>query len=308
MDELQNGSVSMSLEDQPEIVGPAPTTPEAPAQAPPPVTEAEDPDPDGTISGAGGIKFVPLGAVKAERERRQAAERAAKDKDAEVASYKDKAAKYDEAADKIRQGIPIIEKIRNRPDILKMLDQPPAPVTPAVDPALEAEALEMAKDLDLFMPDGKHDVAKALRILQRTDQRAAKQAQQAVSPILQTEAQRQSNALYQYYAQQPEINGFRVDPKVLAEHWKNVPAESSADPRIAHVLYMNAIGQQVLSGQKPIVPLAPVVPTESLGGAVTQERPLSDTSERFRTAAGIQKKTFTELRETFKPGQSNSLE
>src|SRR5687767_12164816 len=225
-DELQNGSVSMSLEDTPEITGPTPTpavTQEPPQPTPPPAPEAEDADPDGTISGAGGIKFVPLGAVKAERERRQAAEKAAKDKDAEVASYKEKALKYDEAAGYLQQAKPIIEKIRSRPDILKLADQPPAPVTPVVDPALEAEALEMAKDLDLFLPDGKHDIAKALRILQRTDQRAAKQAQQAVSPILQTEAQRQSQAYYQHFLNQPEVNGVKVDPRFLQETWNSVP-------------------------------------------------------------------------------------
>jgi len=114
--------------------------------------------------------------------------------------------------------------------------------------------------------------------------------------------------LYQQYLSQPEVNGIKIDKNLLAEAWNSVPPEVSADPRVAQVLFMNTIGRQIISGQKPMQAPAPVVPTESLGGQVSQERPLSDTSQRFMSAAGISKKSFTELREQFKPGQSNSLE
>lgn len=304
MNELENGTVSMSLEEPQEIVTPAVTTPQEPA----PAAVPEDADPDGTIAGAGGVKFVPLGAVKAERERRQAAEKAAKDKDAEVAGLKEKAQRYDEASQYLEQARPIIEKIKARPDILKLADQPPAPVAEPQGPLTPQEAIEYAKDFDLYKADGAPDVDRAQRIAKRHSDMNARQTQAAIHPILQTEAQRQSTALYQQYLQQPEINGIKIDPKFLAETWNSVPPEVSADPRVAQVLFMNTIGRQLLSGQKPILAPAPVVPTESLGGPANTDRPLSETSQRFMSAAGISKKQFTELREQFKPGQSNSLE
>lgn len=303
MNELEQGTVSMSLEEAPEVVTPAVTTP--PVETPAPATE--EADPDGTISGAGGIKFVPLGAVKAERERRQAAEKAVKDKDTEVAGLKEKAQRYDEASQYLEQARPIIEKIKARPDILKLADQPPAPVTPVVDPAAEAEAVEYAKNFDLYTPEGKPDVPRAMRIIKFHDDRAAKQAQQAVHPILKTEAERQAQANFQHFVNQPEVNGYKIDPRLLREAFDNV-GEVAADPRVAQVLFMNTLGRQIIAGHKPITAPPPVVPTEALGGQVSQERPLTETSQRFMSAAGISKKSFTELREQFKPGQTNSLE
>lgn len=309
MNELEAGSVSMSLEESPEIVSPVPATAQEPPQAQEPAPPAEEADPDGTIAGAGGVKFVPLGAVKAERERRQAAEKAAKDKDAEVASLKEKAAKYDEAADKIRAGLPIIDKIRNRPDILKLLEQPPAPVAEPAGPLTEQQAVKLAKALDLYTQDGKPDVARAQEVGAITQGVAQHETRQAVNPLLQTEATRQAQALYQHAVNKPVSESFKLDPRFLQETWNTVPPELIAsNPGVAEIMRYVAIGRQVESGHKPIVAPPPALQTESIGGGAPQPAALSDTSERFRSAAGIARKDFTERREQFKPGQSNSLE
>ena len=288
---------SMSLEPA-EMVNPgapaAETPPPAPETPPPPAPVAED-EPEGTIAAADGQKYVPLGAVKAERERRKEAE----GKLTELEPLRQKAQKYDEAKDYLETARPYIEKARA--DLQR-------PQTPAVDPALEAEAIEYAKDFDLFTPEGKHDVARAMRIMKRNDERSAKQAQQAVSPILQTEAQRQSLGLYQHYLNQPEVNGVKVDPKFLAEQWQMVPQEISADPKVAQVLFINAIGRQILSGHKPISAPPPPLVTESVGHGRPSEVTLTEDSEKFLRASGMQPKEFKETRERYKPGQSNSLE
>lgn len=308
MSEIDAGIVSTSLEE-PEIVSPPVTTPQEPA-APvaDPVADPVDADPEGTISGAGGVKFVPLGAVTAERAKRKEAEKAAKEREAELAAIKPKAEEFDRSRQYLEQARPIIDGIRNRPDLVAQLHQPRQAPNEPQGPLSVSEAEDFAKSLDLYTQDGKPDIARAQKIAGVADKLAERKSQQAVSPILQTEAQRQSQAWFSHFLNQPEVNGMKVDPKLLKEAWDTVPIENSADPRVAQVLYMNTIGRQLLSGQKPITPLAPVVPTEAPGGARGVDTPLNDLSQRFRQAAGIAQKEFAERREAFKPGQNNSLE
>lgn len=301
MNELEQGNASMSLEESPEIVAPAGTvTPPAQEPVETPPAAQEEPDPEGTVVIPQG-KVVPLTALQAERAKRKEADKLLSAKDQEIAAIKEKAQKYDEAAAYLQQAKPYIEKAKAD---FQRQSAPPEPQGPLT----EAEAVEYAKDFDLYTSDGKPDIARAQRIAARHEKLSERKAQQAVSPILQTEAQRQSNALFQHYAQQPEINGVKIDSQVLAQVWQTVPPDMIVQPGVAEVLFNNALAIQIRSGKvaKPAPP--PVVPTESLGGGAAAPAPLSDVSQRFMSAAGIQKKTFTELREQFKPGQSNSLE
>jgi len=298
--EQEQPVVSMSLEE-PEVVAPpvAQTPPEPPVQATP---KADDePEPEGTIEIPQG-KVVPLGAVQAERAKRKEAERLAVEKDAKIAELSQKAQAFDEAKSYLDQARPIIEEIRAKKNA-------PQPQPPNFDPALELEATEYAKDFDLFTAEGKPDVQRALRILKRNDERAARQAHQAVAPVLQRDALTTTRGMFQQMVSRPEQNGFKIDANLLAEAFNTVgPEMIAANPQVAEVLYQNTLGRQILMGHKPTQAPPPPLVSESVGAGKPSEVTLTDFDQRIMQASGMKTSDYKETRERYKPGQNNSLE
>jgi len=291
-------TMNVSLESEPaEIVGSQQPVVETPAQTTPaPVDDSLEPE---AVAAANGEKYVPLAAVRAERERRKEAEKALIAKDAEYEPIKQKAQAFDEAKQYLDQAKPYIEKAKAD---LQRQNQPQAP---AVDPAME----QYAKDFDLFTTEGKPDVERAARIMKFHDDRAQKLTHQAMQPILQKDALTTTQGLYQQYASRPEVNGIKVDGKMLAEAFNMVgPEVIAANPAVAEVLYMNTIGRQLLSGQKPITAPAPVLQTESIGGGGKVEYQPTAISEKFMSAGNIKPAVHKEASERYKSGQPNSLE
>ncbi len=287
---------SMSFDEPSEVPPPAEATPD-PVDPPPAEPVDTEPEPEGTITIPQG-KVVPLGAVQAERGKRKEAEKALAAKEQEIQALAEKAKNWDEAKNYLEQAKPYIEKARA--DLQK-----PKETAPAVDPALE----QYARDFDLFDTEGKPDVARATRIMRFHDDRAQKTAQQLVAPILQTEASRTAQGLFQQYVSRPEQNGVKVDAKLLAEAFQMVgPELIAANPAVAEVLYMNTIGRQLLSGQKPVSAPPPPLVSESLGPGKTPEVALTDMDTKFMQAAQMKPSDFKETRERYKPGQNNSLE
>ena len=297
--EPEVATMAISLESDPnaEVLTPTPAA-ETPPETPAATTESE-PEPEGIVYASNGEKLVPLGAVIAERGKRKDAEKALKAKDAELEPIKQKAQAFDDAKVYLDQAKPYIEKAKAD------LQRQNQPVAPAVDPALE----QYAKDFDLFTAEGKPDVERAERIMRFHDDRAQKLAHQAVAPIIQTEANRTAQSLYQQYVSRPEVNGVKVDGRMLAEAFNMVGSEMIAsNPAVAEVLYQNVIGRQLLSGHKPITAPTAVVPTESLGGSSTPEYRPTATSEKFMQAGNIKPSVHKEASERYKSGQPNSLE
>lgn len=300
---------SVSLEEPAAVVGPGQPVVETPA----PVGEApaaaiEDPEPEGTITTPAG-KVVPLAALQAERGKRKDAESKLLP-DADLQALRDKAARYDQTAAYVQQAQPIIEAIRSRPDLVQLAKQPATPSPVAAGPLSEQEAVEYAKDFDLYTTDGKPDVDRAQRIAKRNADINARQMQQTVAPLVQNEAQRVSAALYQRYLQTPETNGFKIDARYLAEAWNTVPPEMiAANPQVGEVLFRTALANQVLAGHKPTtVVTTPVVPTESVGGGRPAEGVLTAIDEKFLGASGMKRADFQSTANAYKAGQSNSLE
>jgi len=297
--EQEQPTMNVSLEEPSEItsppLAPAAETPPDPPDATPLVDDSLEPE---AVAAANGEQYVPLKAVKAERERRKEAENLAKQRDAEIAALKPKAEEFERAKSYLEQARPYIEKARQ--DLAR-----PAQTTPAVDPALE----QYAKDFDLYTAEGKPDVTRAQRIMQFHDDRASKLAQQHMAPLVQHEANRTAQSLYQQYVSRPEVNGIKIDGRLLAEAFNMVGPELIAqNPAVAEVLYQNTIARQFLSGQRPMTAPAPVVPTESLGSNSAPEERLSSVAERMREAASIKTDDYKAIRGRYKAGQSNSLE
>lgn len=305
------GTLSVSLEEPaPGHVAPpaeTPATPPAAPDPPPAPTTPDEAEPEGTIGTPDGQKFVPLAALQAERGKRKTAVSA---KDQEIATLRDKAQRYDEASGYLQQARPYIEALRTNPGLVQQIQRPQPPPSEPQGPLTPQEAEEYAKDFDLYTTDGKPDIVRAQRIAARQEKLAERKAQQMVTPLVQTEAHRQASALYQQQLQQPEINGFKIDPKFLNEAWSVVPPEMiAANPAVAEIMKYVAAGRQALSGQKPM-PVAPPppVPTEGAGGGQPSPQSLNTTSEKFASASGMKRDQFLETRNRYTPGQNNSLE
>src|SRR3990167_7812082 len=216
----------LSLEEPAEIVGPGQPAPEAEVQA-----EDETP-PEGTIEGTGGVKFVPLGAVIAERTQRKEATKQLAAKDAEIAALKPRAEEFDRVKATVSQALPLIEKMKNRPDLMAQLDQP---VRQQETPKSlsDAEAIEYAKDFDLYTPDGKPDVDRAQRIAAKHDAQADRRAQAVLAPLQEQNAQQAAAAMRLKVGTIKDPSGQTVDPGILDEVWNVVPPEMSARPEVA---------------------------------------------------------------------------
>jgi hypothetical protein len=187
--------------------------------------------------------------------------------------------------------------------------QPPRQAEKPAGPLSEADAVEYAKDLDLYKTDGTPDIARAQRLAARQEALADRKAQQYIQPLQQQSAQQQSAANLQVVSTWKDQTGATVDPAILKELWQTMPPEMTAQPNIAAVMYRVAIGETVLRGKHktPTQPPPPVVETASLGGQ--SARPELSTFERnFIGATDMKPKEYEEISGRFKPGERNSLE
>jgi len=288
--------VNIDPEEGGTIVGP---------ETPPPVEG--DGEPDGTIEGSGGVKFVPLSAVIAERTQRKEATRALAGKDAEIADLRAKAGQLDAIKNEWDQLQPVLEKVR-RGEYQEVKHEEPGPPQPLT----QADALDYAKDLDLYKADGTPDVDRAQRLAARQEAISARQTAKAVAPYQATQAQRESVEMRNQVAAMKDSYGYQVDPVILERVWSMVPPEISAQPNVASVLHRVAFSEAVMAGKHPAFKAGqqppPVVPTESLGGGRAPEMTsFNELDKRFSSAAGITKERYVTAAAAFKPGQRNSL-
>lgn len=291
MSEMPAGA--MSLEDDPT---PAPEPePQAPApEAEPAPVAAADPDPEGTVVNPGGEKLVPLSAVAALRQEKQALKQ-------QIDQLRPKAEKVDQVVAEWQAAQPLIQRALYQP-------QAPPPPAPA-GPLSEQEAIEYAKELDLYTPEGKPDTGRAQRIAARNESLAERKAAAMVAPLHQQTAEAQSDAnlaAVMAHAQKTRA----VDPAIVQEVWKIVPREMSARPDVAKVLWHVAHSQSVLAGRvaAPVTAPPPPVITESVGGDKSKPAALTATAQAFRQAADITPKEYEKIASRYEPGKANSLE
>jgi hypothetical protein len=156
----------VNLEDE----TPAPVA-EVPPEAPP--AEAGPAEVDAVE--VGGQKYVPVAALIAER--------------AEKKTLKEQAQRASVLEQENAQMRPYAQFLAAHPELMNPQPrQAPAPQQPVVD----AEALQYAKELDLYKADGNPDIEKAQRLIALQDQRAARKATEAVQPYAQSIEQQQS--------------------------------------------------------------------------------------------------------------------
>jgi len=299
-DELPAGTLSL---EEPTIVGAV----SDPQTAPEPVADDDDATPEGTIEGSGGVKFVPLSAVIAERTKGKESKAEAARLKGELESVKAKAEEWDKLRPAVQAAMPLIEKVKGRADILAMLDKPPQQQA-APQPLSMDEAVEYAKDMDLYKPDGTPDVDRAQRLAARQEAIAARQAARAVAPFQANDAQRASEGLKSQFLGAKDAAGQTVDPGALESIWSIVPPELSAKPEVAQILYLAAKGMAAHAGKGAPAKQNPALVTESLGGGRAPAKELSDVELSFARVTGVSPSDFKKTASAFKPGAVNSLE
>jgi hypothetical protein len=291
-DELPPGS--FSLEDDTEVVS-------APVTAEPAIEPAiEEPEPEGTVEIPTG-KVVPLQALQAERGKAKEAKAEAEAIKAELEAARQKVQEYATLEQKLKEAMPYIEETRRRMTEKPQAEAPAGPLAPQ-------EAVEYAKDMDLYKADGTPDVERAQRLAARQEAIAAKQAQRLVAPFEAQNAQQQAQRMFTEVSTMKDSQGRTVDPAALKQIWSSVPPELAAQPQVASVLYFAAKGyaEHHSKGAREVAP-APVV-SESLGGSKPESAALSDVELRAIAAAGIKPADYRKQVSGYKPGHMNVLE
>lgn len=279
------------LETEVETPPPPPETPPAPAADPPPPPPAEA-DPEGTVE-VGGQKLAPVGAVIAERRERQALER-----------------KLNEQQAAIQQLQPYVQFIAANQHLFTQQGQPapaPAPSAPDADP----EAVELARTLDLYTPDGKPDAARALKLVTLVDRRAQHHAESAIRPMEDTTARERAGYMYQRALVTKATDGRMPDPQILQRLWTQTDPRISGTEEGAAGLVAMAIGLQALTNQAAPPPAPPAnapLITETSGGRPGHRTALTSLDQGIIKMRGVKPETYAELTRGFNPGVSNVLE
>lgn len=267
-----------------------------------PVVAAVDPgaappeeEPEGTTE-VNGQRLVPLAALKAERAQRQ--------------TMQARAAQADELEAYVREAKPWVEFLRANPEILKPRQAPPAPATFGAGP-VDPEVEMVAKTLDLYTPDGKPDLQRAKAVVQLMDRKAARASQQAVAPYHQQTAQNASANNYRAALAFKDPSGRSPSPEALTAIWRAMPAEQSADPQVAMVLTMTALGMDQASGKgRAVAPQAPgaaPIVTEGQGGQ-PRRASLSALETAVARDRGITDAKWQENTKGFVAGRPSSFE
>jgi hypothetical protein len=283
----------INLEDDGPVqppVSPAPSGEAPPVAAAEQVPAAPPEEPEDAVE-VGGQKYVPVGAVIAERKARQALQA--------------KAERVDELEKYARDSQPYVEFLKANPGLIS--GRQPAAPTPQpehVDPQTEA----LAKTLDLYTPEGKPDLARAGTIRQMMTATAQQIAQATIAPIQEESAQTRSARNFQVALQIKDKDGRSPSQAALMQIWRTMPASQTADPNVASILALTALGlDSVHQARPPVASALPPLITEGQGAA-PRRASLSSLEQSIARDRGITEAKWAENTKGFAPGKANQLE
>jgi hypothetical protein len=270
----------VNLED--ETVAPVA---EAPPEAPP--AEAGPAEVDAVE--VGGQKYVPVAALIAER--------------AEKKTLKDRASRADVLEQENAQMRPYAQFLAAHPELMNPQPRQEAPAAPAVDP----KALQIAKALDLYKPDGTPDVDRAATLRQIVREDATEVSRSAVQPYQQTIEQQQSAHNFQNALSIKGASGQTPDPQILQSLWQSVPARLSADKGVAALLHAAALGFGKGAPATVAPPAGPPLISEA-----TSSRPgrptVTSLDEAVAKHRGVSAESMAKLATGFTKGRPSPLE
>jgi hypothetical protein len=285
------------MADGVNVEDPAPPAPPTPAAVAPPPQVPEppaDPDEVGAIEVQGG-KHVPLEALKAAR--------------AEARAAKDQAARLPQLEQQLAQAQGSLATFQQIQQQLQQSRPAPGPAGP--DPELE----ELARSLDYFKPDGSPDLGRAEKHAAIIQRQATKIAQQMVGPLHEQTARTASAANYQAAANFTNPQGQKPKAETLNLLWNNLPPSYTADPRVAQMMPIIALGLEAAQGNGSKLPPAPLPPanaplhTEGAGNAPpSRTARISDAERAVIEARGMPEDKYAKLTKDWKPGRATQLE
>lgn len=272
---------------------PAPEPPAPPVAAAPPAEPATPPEEDADLADPELLKDeAKLRAILAETSRVRRQNR-------ELKPQAERAAQLEQELNQTR---PYVDFLKNNQNLM----QRPAP---AAEPApQDPMAATIAAKMDLYTPEGKPDVARGAELAQMLRGMAQQVAQQTIAPMQEHSAQQRSAHNFQVALQTQDAAGRMPSPQALAAVWRTVPANQSADPNVAAVLALTALGLDSVSTKPaPQAPAQSPVVTESQGGA----RPRAALSQLEASVAkdrGVSDAKWQDLTKGFQSGRSHQLE
>ena len=278
--------------ETPEPIAPVAAEPVVPVVPEPP----PDPDEVGAVEIQGG-KHVPLEALKAARaEAKQAKEAASKlpALEQELAQLRGSLQTYQQVSAQLQQQRP-----------------PATPATPQTDPRL----VQLARSLDYFKADGTPDLDRAATHRELVREEARQMAQEMVGPLQQQNHLTASQAnFHQAVSMVPENIRAKVTPQ-LQQFWQTLPANMTADPRVAAAMPALAIGLDYMQGGGSKLPpqpppnAHPPLVTEGLGSVPRRAGPsLTEAEQAVIRSRGMSEKTYLEHTKGFVKGRTNTLE
>lgn len=287
--------IGTNLEDDgPAIEAPAAVAPPAPEPTPAPQETAPEDDAPDAIEVAG-QRVVPLSALQSAR--------------AEAKALKEQAQRASELEARLRELEPYAQFVQNNRDLLIQRtapEPPPAQSAPQVDP----DALEMARLMDFYKPDGSLDVDRGAKALSVLEKRSERIADERVKPIIRQTHQDQAQQNFQRALQIKDANGETPSLESLQAVWSTMPPELVADPRVAGVLAATALGlDRMRTPRKPSVPVPPPALVSEPSGGNPRTRPtLTPMEERLAADRGVAPSKWAELTRNYQPGRPAVLE
>lgn len=283
----------MDLEDDTTpAVAAAPVAEPAAVETPVAVEAPPDPDEAEALEVQGG-RYVPLPALRAAREENRALKAQAVD------------------TDQLRQQIAQLQGNLETYQQLQRQPQQPAPVqtAPVAD---NPKLVKLARQMDYYKPDGAPDLDRAAVHLAQIREEATEIAQQLVQPLQQNAAQQQSAANYHNALRTVTPSGQKPKADTLTWMWRNLPAEYTADPRVAQVLPALALGLDALQGgslpPQPLPPANAPLVTEASGNVPRSRTVITDTERAVLANRGITDDKYSKLTKDFRPGRTSTLE
>lgn len=274
------------VEDEAEVETETPAPETAPdTETTEPAPEPVAPDEADAVD-VGGEKMVPLSALKQLRE--------------ELKILKPLAQEY-------AQHKPYVDFLRSHPDLISTQSRTPI-ATPQPEASKEPDpsAIELAKTLDLYTADGSPDHVRAGRLMKVVDQIAETKAQKAIQPYADMSAQDKSTVNFQRaLSVTDQSKTYKPSPETLAVMWRGMPAEMTADERVATVMAWAAIGHDVLAGKyhrQPEPPEREPVVTESAGGRHVNRPSISEFEQRIAKLRGLKSEDWNKRTEGYRPG------
>lgn len=248
----------------------------------------------------GDEKLVPLSALTSLRDKYKATK-------GEAARARELQAEIDRIKAEQAENQPWIEAAKTiaaTRQLQPQQQQAPAPTGP--DPALTAELTELARDLDLYKPDGTADLDKAQRILARQTKVAEQTAAKLVAPVQHHAVQQQASFMLNRAMLTAASDGSKPDPAILRDVFSRLDPRLTATEDGAREAWVAAMGRSAALGKvvwpegkgpapKAKDPVPPPLLTEKAGGKdVGNESPITDRERSAAKMMGISEKEYLE--------------